>query len=408
MLFDPSRHEPLQAIEWDEMRVRDTIARIVSDTETRMTADGLWPAHPRDGNTAENPLAPFVPLYHGACGVVWALDYLAAVGAVKLQRDPFEHADALRVKNRAWLEENDSSDFASFMMGELPWLMLEYGRAPTEVLADRLAELISSNIRQPARELMWGSPGTLLAASFLHERTQDERWATLFRTTASQLWSELKWSEEYRCHYWMQDLYGSQSTYLDGVHGFVGTALPLIRGRHLLDADSWQEWQRCIVNTLQRTVTMEGDLANWRPLLVMPEDRKSRMLMQFCHGAPGFIVCLAQLPSCELDPLLIAGGEAIWAAGPLTKGSNLCHGTGGNGYPFLCLYQRTGDVKWLQRARAFAMHSIAQTEADEAAHGQMRYSLWTGDPGFAIYLWDCLRGQAAFPTLDVFYGDDAP
>jgi hypothetical protein len=30
--------------------------------------------------------------------------------------------------------------------------------------------------------------------------------------------------------------------------------------------------------------------------------------------------------------------------------------------------------------------------------------LWTGDLGFAIYLWDCLRGKAAFPTLDAFYG----
>jgi hypothetical protein len=27
----------------------------------------------------------------------------------------------------------------------------------------------------------------------------------------------------------------------------------------------------------------------------------------------------------------------------------------------------------------------------------------TGDLGFAIYLWDCLHGTAAFPTLDVFY-----
>jgi hypothetical protein len=29
--------------------------------------------------------------------------------------------------------------------------------------------------------------------------------------------------------------------------------------------------------------------------------------------------------------------------------------------------------------------------------------LWTGDPGFAIYLSDCLRAEAQFPTLDVFY-----
>jgi hypothetical protein len=59
---------------------------------------------------------------------------------------------------------------------------------------------------------------------------------------------------------------------------------------------------------------------------------------------------------------------------------------------------------WLQRAQAYAMHGIAQSEADAKQYDQLRYSLWTGDPGFAIYLWDCLRGRADFPTLDVFYG----
>ena len=49
------------------------------------------------------------------------------------------------------------------------------------------------------------------------------------------------------------------------------------------------------------------------------------------------------------------------------------------------------------------MHGIMQTAADEELYGRMRYSLWTGDPGFAIYLWDCIRGSAAFPTLDVFF-----
>jgi hypothetical protein len=124
--------------------------------------------------------------------------------------------------------------------------------------------------------------------------------------------------------------------------------------------------------------------------------------MQYCHGAPGFVVCLADLASPALNQVLTAAGEAVWRAGPLRKGSNLCHGTGGNGYAFLKLYVRTGDSIWLQRAQAFAMHGIFQTEADEALYGQGRYSLWTGDPGFAIYLWDCLRGQADFPTLDVF------
>jgi hypothetical protein len=70
----------------------------------------------------------------------------------------------------------------------------------------------------------------------------------------------------------------------------------------------------------------------------------------------------------------------------------------------LKLYQRTGDALWLARARAFAMHGIAQTDADTARYGQGRYSLWTGDLGFAIYLWDCINATARFPTLDVFCG----
>jgi len=49
------------------------------------------------------------------------------------------------------------------------------------------------------------------------------------------------------------------------------------------------------------------------------------------------------------------------------------------------------------------MHGMAQTRADAQRFGQHRYSLWTGDPGLAIYLWDCLQGSAQFPTLDVFF-----
>ena len=62
---------------------------------------------------------------------------------------------------------------------------------------------------------------------------------------------------------------------------------------------------------------------------------------------------------------------------------------------------------WLERARSFAMHGTAQTQEDALRYGQSRYSLWTGDPGFAIYLWDCLRAEPQFPTLDVFYASHA-
>jgi DUF1680 family protein len=91
-----------------------------------------------------------------------------------------------------------------------------------------------------------------------------------------------------------------------------------------------------------------------------------------------------------------------WAVGPLAKGSNLCHGTGGNGYAFLKLYRRTTDPVWLERARAFAMTSIAQCREAREELGRGRYTLWTGDIGLAVYLWDCLTGVPRFPTIDVF------
>ena len=402
MLYNPARHEELQPMDWDEDRVRETIKRIVGDTESRFDPDRYWPLHPLDANGNEDPGQLTTPLYFGACGVIWALHYLQALGAAQLSRSYVDDIDALLIRNRAWLGPSASDERGSYLMGDTPILMLAYGHKPTADLADNLAALIAGNADNPARELMWGSPGTLLAALFLHERTGEARWAELFRHTAARLWSQLRWSPELACHYWTQDLYGQQSTYLDAVHGFVATASPLIRGRHLLGADTWTAWERCIVNTVERTAIRDGAAASWHAQLLTPNGTPPQ-LMQFCHGAPGFVVCLADLPGTALDALLLAAGEAAWSAGPLVKGSNLCHGTGGNGYAFLKLYQRSGDPKWLARARAFAMHAIAQTEADALRHAQMRYSLWTGDPGIAIYLWDCLNERAAFPTLDVFY-----
>ena len=129
-----------------------------------------------------------------------------------------------------------------------------------------------------------------------------------------------------------------------------------------------------------------------------------KRLLQFCHGAPGFVVCLADLPSAALDDLLLAAGETIWSAGPLTKGSNLCHGTGGNGYALLKLYRRTRDPLWLERARSFAMHGIAQTQDAASRYGQSRYSLWTGDLGFAdLSLGLPARGRTVSDAGCLFY-----
>jgi hypothetical protein len=102
----------------------------------------------------------------------------------------------------------------------------------------------------------------------------------------------------------------------------------------------------------------------------------------------------------RLTDLLVAGGELTWRTGPLAKGPGLCHGTAGNGYAFLKLFERTQDEVWLDRARAFAMHAAEQVERMRGARGRGRYTLWTGDLGTALYLSSCITGTAAVPTLD--------
>ena len=401
MLFSPERHESLSTEDWDQDRARSLIRRIVQDTESRFQPDTFWPSHPNDSPDA----SPAYMLYFGACGVIWALKYLQSIGAADLQRDYAPYVPSLLVPNRLSMGHDDKSAFGAYLMGDTSIQMLDYWHRPTTETASELHRLMAATIAHPSRELMWGAPGTLLAALFMHQHTADARWADMYRATARQLWSQLEWSNDFNCHYWTQDLYGRQSTYLDAVHGFVATAAPLIQGRHLLDADEWAAWQQCIARTTRQTAEWDGPLANWRAQLNSATG--GPRLVQFCHGAPGFVICLADFPDASLDNLLLAGAETTWQAGPLRKGSNLCHGTGGNGYAFLKLFRRFKDHKWLDRARAFAMHGIAQTEADLAVHGQMRYSLWTGDPGFAIYLWDCIQGNDRFPTLDVFFAGKA-
>ena len=402
MLHDPARHEALRTIAWDEARVRATITRIVDGTVAAFTPDGLWPVHPRELEPGDDPDAPLTTLYDGAAGVMWALDWLRAAGAAD-SPSLARHLEPLRERNHASLVARSGDNAGSYMMGDLPFEMMAWGHVPTTARADAIAALIERNIDHPARELMWGSPGSLLAAGFMHRATGDERWAALFRRIAQRLREQLLWSERQACHYWSQELYGRSSRYIDAVHGFVATARALLAGRHLLAAEDWAEWQACIETTVANTAIREDGRATWPVQADEPPGTPQKWLMQFCHGAPGFVICLADLPGHALDTLLVEAGEATWAAGPLAKGSNLCHGTAGNAAAFLVLHARTRDARWRDRARAFAMHALAQFEEETQRTGRLRHSLWTGDIGLAVFLWDCLTERPRFPTLDVFF-----
>lgn len=48
------------------------------------------------------------------------------------------------------------------------------------------------------------------------------------------------------------------------------------------------------------------------------------------------------------------------------------------------------------------MHAIGQAQRMRERYGRGRYSLWTGDPGLAVYLQHCIDGCGGVPSLDVF------
>jgi hypothetical protein len=392
MLFDPASHEPLSGRPWDEAAARAAIAAIAADAEGAFDEEGLWPEHPADEEGG--PLTEIASLYLGASGVIWALDELARLGALELRHDWARVAAALPARYLAAPDfpEDAGSAVPSLWMGETGILLVAHRLSPAAEQEERLLASIRANAGNPTRELMWGAPGTMLAAQAMYERTGVPRWAEAWKESAARLWDD--WSDEL----WQQDLYGNTWHFFGPAHGFAGNAFVLARG-DLLDDARRGELERRAVAVLLAHAQREGDLAQWPASLERPGQP---VRTQWCHGAPGIVASLASIAprDPELSELLTAGGELAWHAGPLVKGAGLCHGTAGNGYAFLKLFERTGDELWLDRARAFAMHGLTQVERMRSTHGRGRYTLWTGDLGTALYLWNCITATAAVPTLD--------
>ena len=358
MLWSPEAHEPVVDDPWDPERARAAVRDIARDAENAF-AEG-WPAHPQDSDP-DDP-GPWASLYLGGAGVVDGLRRLAARGLVELQRDYVAYLEGL---------EPDAAD-AGLWIGETGIRLVQHRLAPSAAARERLRELVLSNADDERRELMWGSPGTMLVA---RELGFDDLW--------EESAERLRADRDPDTGLWTQHLYGMVDQFIGPAHGFAGCVLALGP-------------EPGVAETARRFAVVENRLANWPPR-TSSEGLKGGdglIRVQWCHGAPGMVSSLGRLLD---EDLALAGGELTWRAGPLVKGPNLCHGTAGNGYAFLALFERTGDELWLERARCFAAHAIAQVERERAAYGMGHYSLWTGDLGTALYLADCLEGAGALP-----------
>jgi len=401
MLFDASRHEPLIKKAWNKHIVQDEISSIIDDIERSLLPDACWPTHPLDAESYPR-VGPKWTAYAGAAGAIHGLQILGRYGY-----NVNDLSGLLEPVYQSFLKSPDVSVEPGLQIGELGVLMPAIlGQPENSELSKRVIRCMEATIGLPLYEITSGQSGMMHAALALYRKTADGNWKDLYLKGAKSLMDNWKHDKDTGEWLWQSQVFGPKRHYYGACHGLAGNANILLQGSDLLPDGYAETIIKRTISTLKTSVKQEANLANWS-LCTKPNIDK--LLVQWCHGAAGIVTAMARTPviesdySKQLDQLLDETGELVWQAGPLVKGSNICHGTSGNGYAFLYLYQRCGNSLWLDRARKFAMHSIDQCKRDRLRYGQGRFTLWTGDVGLAIYLYHCLHPEkAAIPGLDLF------
>lgn len=395
MLYTPETFEPLTDEPWNAERVRGRIREIVSDTEAALRGPKLlWRADPWDNWHATSPMKN---LYVGTAGVLWALEELRTRGHAETQLDLAGLASNTLELSRSRPDYMKGMRLptpheSALLTGETGILLVAWRLAPSEELAGALLERVRANVDNEAEELMWGSPGTIMAAHLMLDWTGEERWREAWNESAEALWSRRDGDG-----FWVQRLYGQELRSLTPPHGVVGNVRALLA---LLDEERRDTLSRETAALLARQAVVQDGMANWpareRPELASPD---GVIRVQWCAGSPGIVIAAAEYLDEEL---LLAGAELPWHTGPpgLDKGASICHGTAGNGYAFLKVFARTGDERWLERARRFAVHALDQVNRLRSQRGRGRYSLFTGDLGAALYAADCLDCRSSYPVID--------
>jgi Lanthionine synthetase C-like protein len=397
MLFSPGNHEPLTDEQWNEQRVREGVRAVVADAEAAFDPVRLWPAV-QGWDTRGEPTLPLTRLYAGAAGVLWALDVRRRRGHADVGLDL--GAAAKRAVEK-WRADPDMPErlqppvntYASLFFGESGILLAAYRLAPSPEVAEALYTRVRENAHCETNELMSGAPGTMLAAKAMLGWTGDDRWAEAWRESAEELWRR-----RYLDGFWTYPPYGKAP---GASHGIGTNTNVLLQGGELFPTERHDRLRTETAEALARVAVREDGLANW-PMAVedcgeLEWDGEIRL--QWCHGGAGVVASAA--PYLD-EELLLAGAELVWQAGPasMEKGPGICHGTAGNGYALLRTFGRTGDERWLDRARRFAVHALRQAERCQERRGGGRYSLWTGDVGAALFAADCLETRAEVPIVD--------
>src|SRR5262249_6681289 len=142
--------------------------------------------HPRDRDYGGVDVYATHGIWSGAAGLFWGLHRLDTLGAAALSRSYADPAVTLHAEfvSRAG---GDTPAVPSLLVGAAGILLAAEVMAPGSS-ADSLLAAIRENSRNETNELLWGSPGTMVAARAMFDRTRDERWRRAWEESAEALW----------------------------------------------------------------------------------------------------------------------------------------------------------------------------------------------------------------------------
>jgi hypothetical protein len=316
MLYDAERHESLTASAWNEQAARACINEILDDAADKFSARDLWPSHPLD---TFSPDARW-NLYIGAAGTIWALHHLSQ--KPNSMPDFSSVLPRLIEPNRSWILNVKGAGLdlrtAGLLTGDTGILLVQAMVNGVGAVAAELGAAIDENRDNPVCELMWGSPGTMLASLWLYEGRARISGQSAFAAMLACCGT------------------GSNSSRRPAaIFGFkISTAIRLrisarcmalfaaIRGWHLLSHSEQSRWAERLADSLRRTARWEDNCANWPQSIGRHRPGRTALLVQHCHGAPGIVNCFAGLPDRSLSLRMRAASARTSSATRPAAGSS--------------------------------------------------------------------------------------
>ncbi|WCJ30694.1 Glutathione S-transferase LANCL1 [Euphorbia peplus] len=248
-------------------------------------------------------------------------------------------------------------------------------------------------------EVLYGRSGYLWACLFLNKHTGEETIPyTTIRAVASEIIRRGRNLTKKGGPPLMYEWYGDR--YWGAAHGLAGI-MHVLMDVHL-EMDEVED----VKSTLKYMIKNRFPSGNYPS---SEEDSETDVLVHWCHGAPGVALTLAKAAKVfEDDEFLQAAvdaAEVVWDRG-LLKRVGICHGICGNTYAFLALYQITGRIDYLYRAKAFASFLLDRAHklisAGQMHRGDSPYSMFEGSGGMAYLFLDMIDpSKAKFPAYEL-------